>query len=185
MRRDHCILLVVLALALAGCIPPTTPEGLIETGQAGGSTELDPTATPRLIEREASCEVVKCPCTDPILVEAWIDRNENGIRDPEDEPFQGVRFQLRWLEQTDSCSTPHWTSQYLVTDATGHDFFALSDCGCGTEEIEPETPIGHKLTTPNVIGCLFDAPSSYGNYTMNTLMTAEYCRSYGFTPISP
>lgn len=203
MRWCLHVSLIVFIFALTACIPATpsttsevpnssvtpgtpaaTPECLIEKPRADGSWECVLRATPGA-SPTASCIVdgerivAICKCVSPIFVEAWTDRNGNGNRDPEDVPLQGVRFRLQWLEDNEQpCKTPYWASLYLTTDATGHVLYELYGCGCGTEKIEPEIPTGHRLTSPGVGGCLFDAPASYGNAT-------KFCRSYGFTPIAP
>ena len=203
MRWCLHVSLIVFAFALAGCVfvtppelsrtprapeaprssetPPTaaTPECVIKVPQADGSMKCVPTTTPMVLSTRV-CVIEECPCVSPIFVEAWIDQNGNGIRDREDEPLQGVRFRLQWLEDFDTCSTPYTASQYLITDATGHDFYSLYGCACGTEELEVETPVGYKLVAHRG-ECLFDAPASYGKHSMS----GQSCLRYGFTPIAP
>ena len=162
MRPYLCLFLVVLALVLAACT-------LIEPLKASKT----PTPT-------VDCtETWVCKCIAPINVEAWIDVNGNGERDPEDEPLKGVRFKLVWLESYGSpCLTPFKLSKYLTTDKTGHDYYELSGCGCGTETIEPETPEDYTLTTYEIGECRFEGSSA-------SAMGWKRCQSYGFTPTIP
>jgi hypothetical protein len=169
MKPLRYLSLVVFALVLSACVPTAHPK-----------TSETPTPPPT-----AGCilkEQMVCPCSAPIFVEAWSDSDGNGKRDPQDKPLPGVHFHLTWIEPgQDNCSTPYTESRTLTSDATGHDYYEVGGCGCGTERVEPETPAGYKLTTSTSGECLFDAPESYGNHSMNNL----HCFQYGFTPDTP
>jgi hypothetical protein len=152
MRQCSCLTLIIVVLALVACAPP------VDCG-----------------------EKVVCKCMTKVFVEAWTDRDGNGSRDPEDEPLQGARFGLQWLDDPGMCMTPHMATTYMTTDATGHDLYQYGGCGCGTEKIEPETPAGYALTTSTAGECLFDAPATY----LGSVPDTRYCRRYGFTPVAP
>jgi hypothetical protein len=165
MRRYFHLSLIVFAFALTACSLTAAPKA--------SETQPTPQRTPTLEVLIVVTQMV-CPCEAHLFVEAWTDRNGNGNRDSEDAPLPGVRFRLTWYDEGPQSLT-------LTTDTTGHDFYALYGCGCGSEKVEPETPVGYKLTTTSFGECLFAAPESYGNYRMNT----SYCLKYGFSPTAP
>lgn len=119
-----CLAVWILALAASGgaCAQPTpTPSP-------------EPTPHPERL----------CPITLQCLIEvdAWIDWNGNGRRDPEDGPLKGVAFRIEYSDYGDG--TDHvrtWTS-----DATGH-YEMLTSCGCDNLVIRAEAPPGYRRTT--------------------------------------
>ena len=142
MRRLMLSTLVLLALSLAACRPTTsptivktgvsvtpggptaTPECLVWVPQRGGTMKCALTATPgpSRTPRPVPCgQIVVCKCVSPILVEAWVDRNANGNRDPEDTPLQGVRFRLQWIEEGKTCDTPIRIKLSLLPHGRGVD----------------------------------------------------------------
>ena len=83
-----------------------------------------------------------------IEVDAWIDWNDNGRRDPEDGPLEGVAFRMKWsqhgwsLDGDGDYQVRTWTS-----DATGHYETSLTSFGCFNFMIRAEAPPGYRRTT--------------------------------------
>jgi N-acetylneuraminic acid mutarotase len=80
-----------------------------------------------------------------VTVEAWIDRNENGRREPEEEPLEDVNFQAEWFTDFygDNACCPE--SAYPVSDATGRAEFVAKGCGSDHVLVHAETPSGYRL----------------------------------------
>jgi hypothetical protein len=85
-----------------------------------------------------------CPGTVRWRVEAWVDWNGNGTRDPEDGPLEGVAFRMEWYYYGDGSGEriKTWTS-----DASGYAEADAEGCGGPYAKIHAEAPPGYTLTT--------------------------------------
>ena len=100
---------------------------------ASGGACAQPTPTPH---PEITMECL-------IEVDAWIDWNGNGKRDPEDGPLEGVAFRMEWSQDGDgNRQVSTWTS-----DAPGHYETWLTGCWCFNFVIWAEAPPGYRRTT--------------------------------------
>lgn len=148
VRQFMRYLVAVGALLLAAC---------------AGESRL-PAARPSPTPVELVIEECMCPCAAKIKVDAWVDKDRDGARGPEEKPLRGVRFRAEW--HTLKCETGGVSQQRvvsLVSDRTGHAETTITGCSCEDAEVYAETPRGYDLTTPDHCrgGCGFGfAPRS-------------------------
>jgi hypothetical protein len=93
-----------------------------------------PLRTPRSVALATAC----CPWDAEVQV--WIDRNEDGIRQPGEEPLEGVAVR----------ASGYFDAHQRRTDPTGRASFSIKGrCG-GNEErrVTAEIPSGYRPTTP-------------------------------------
>lgn len=105
---------------------------------ASGGACAQPTPTPH---PEITMECL-------IEVDAWIDWNGNGRRDPEDGPLEGVAFRMEWWEYgwsnpgDGNSQVRTWTS-----GPSGHYETSLTSFACFNFMIRAEAPPGYRRTT--------------------------------------
>ena len=109
--------------------------GILALAASGGAC-AQPTPTPQPTNLYPLLECL-------IEVDAWIDWNGNGRRDPEDGPLDGVAFRMEWSKCDDgSYQVRTWTS-----DASRHYVTYLPSCECLNYVIRAEAPPGYRRTT--------------------------------------
>lgn len=103
---------------------------------------------------------VECPYTESVAVEAWVDQNVNGTREPEEPPLEGVRFRGEYCVV--SCGTTCVENKFAgaMSDADGYAEIWMDGC-CGDVVISPEVPPRYRLTTS-------DHCCSYGFVLLDT-----------------
>jgi hypothetical protein len=120
-----------ILLILAGCaIPPEQPTA----SPSAMPTEDQPTTSP------TPETIMICPCESCVNVEAWIDQNENGKREPEEKPLRGVTF----IADTRGRKR----AVRVTSDVTGLAIITVTGCDCHYPfTVYAEVPPGYKLTT--------------------------------------
>lgn len=110
----------------------------------GACAQPTPIPTQEPTPGVVTVEVEGCPGGCICTAEAWIDRNGNGTRDPEDGPLAGVKFRVVGYGNNRK-QVETWTS-----DETGYHEYFFVGCGCrvcSDAEIQVEPPPGYRRTT--------------------------------------
>jgi hypothetical protein len=99
-----------------------------------------------------------CPCATWIQVEAWLDANQDGVRDASEKPLKGVSVRAEW--RTLPCESGGKSEKRVdtaVSDANGRADLTARGCTCQEFVVYAEAPAGYKLTTPKSCraGCGF------------------------------
>jgi len=134
------VLLFALSVACSSAVPTATQYL---------TAKPEPTFTP---VKEAALESLHCISGG--WAKAWIDENENGEWDDDEQPLQGVRF---WLKGTRNGNTIAFFEVASANQAGAAHIVSEGECD-GTEVIEiyAEAPKGFQFTTPDRLD---DAPS--------------------------
>ena len=128
-----------ILLLLVGC--GMSPKRSTVSPSATPADEQPTTSpTPKTIVMEEKTIVEICPCESCVNVEAWIDQNENGKREPEEKPLPGVTFIADTLSRKRAVRA--------ISDTTGLAVIMVRGCDCNYPfTVYPEVPPGYKLTT--------------------------------------
>ena len=86
---------------------------------------------------------VDCPCAELFYRGAWLDQNENGVREPEEPCLSGVVIRAEWYRDEDR---ENLVTRDVLTDRAGLAEIMTTGCFCGSAVLDLVVPSGYRLT---------------------------------------